>query len=966
MSEGLRLASGGRIDRSLRIDFKFDGRSLHGFDGDTVASALLAAGIPLVARSFRLHRPRGILSSGLEEPNALVHVRIGEYEEPNVRATLMPLRPGLEVFSQNSWPSLSWDVGALLDVMPKLWAAGFYQKTFMWPSWHFYEPLIRRAAGIGRIRTPTASAGTFSQHDVEADVAVVGGGIAGISAALAAARGGASVALIHGAADIGGRAGVRKDLTDALRREGRVRLLRNAVAAGVFGDTVLLASQECGWGAQGPHRRLLRIRASALVMATGMLEQPLTFENNDRPGVMLAGAVSRYLDHFGVIAGRRAVLVTNHDESYRALAHWQSSGIAVAAVIDSRERPGLAAQAAVAALGIAVFAAPRKLSVRGRAAVRGMRIRDRAGNTRTIACDLVAMSGGWVPNVNLYSQAQGALRYESGLHAYIPAAPRDRLYAVGGAAGLCDPSLAETQATAVGHTAALRNARAAGESLPAQRDLPPAQPDLSVGPTCFPGRPHRQWLDFQHDVTVSDVAAAVQQGYTQVEHFKRYTTTGMSIDQGKTSLRNSLDQLAKHSGQPLADIKPPTYRPPYAPLALACAAGPNVGRWYRPERRLPCHEDHVRMQAHFDEVGGWRRPLYYSRPGGAPECVIAEVNAVRTAAGIFDASPLGKFEITGPDAAEFLDRLCVNNLKSLKVGSIRYVLLLRDNGTVLDDGTVTRIATEEFVLTTTSGNAERAYLWMRQWAEREWPQLEVLITPRTTAWGTITLSGPNARAVLQRAGTDIDIGPQALAHMSYSAGRIAQIPARIHRVSFTGEASFEINVPVDATPALWQALQRAGAPGMRPYGIDALNILRTEKGYLHIGADTDATTTPLDLGWGKLIDNKPSDFIGRGALGIAEYGRAERLHLVGVIAAEPGSRLLAGSHLLQSADGRSEGYITSACFSPTLGYTVALARLERGRERLAAELMAYDQGATTPVRVVPTAFYDPKNERLHN
>jgi sarcosine oxidase subunit alpha len=964
MSDALRLPTGGRIDRGQPISFQFDGKLCEGFAGDTVASALLAAGVRLVGRSFRLHRPRGILSSGLEEPNALVHVRIGRYEEPNVRATLMPLRPDLEVFSQNAWPSLRWDIGELLDLFPKLWSAGFYHKTFMWPSWHVYEPFIRRAAGIGRVRSPSALAGTFSQRDTEADVVVCGGGLAGAAAAVAA---GASVVLVHASEELGGRAGLGRELTEALKREPTVQTCQNTVAVGVFGEKLVLASQDLGWGPQGPRRCLLRIRARALVMATGALEQPLAFENNDRPGVMLAGAVTRYLDDYGVKAGRDVVLVTNSDEPYRALARWRAAGIGVAAIVDSRTVPSPAAQAIAATLGVRLIAAPRSLAVQGRAAVRSVRIRDAADKFCAIACDLVAMSGGWVPNVNLYSQALGALSYEQGLHAYAPVASTHHIYAVGGAAGLRDIDVIQAHAIRVGKEAAAAAGEDGARTAPARVLVSlPDRPRLSIGPTCFPGRAHRQWLDFQHDVTVADAGAAVQQGYTQVEHFKRYTTTGMAVDQGKTSLRNSLDQLAQHSGQSLRELKPPTYRPPYTPLALAAAAGPNVGRWYRPERRLPCHEDHVALQAHFDDVGGWRRPLHYATAATANTCIDAEVRAVRSAAGQFESSPLGKLEISGPDALEFLDRLYVNNLRSLSIGRVRYVLMLRDNGVVMDDGTVTRLGPDEFMVTTTSGNAERIYLWMREWAECEWPQLEVLITRLTTAWGTVTLSGPKARAILLRAGTDVDLSPQAFPHMTFKLGSVARIPARIYRVSFTGEVSYEINVAADKTRELWHALQNAGVQDhVRAYGIDALNALRTEKGYLHIGADTDATTTPLDLGWGPLVERKPADFIGRRALAIAEYQRPERLHLVGIVADDPRVPLLAGAHLVQSSGGRSEGYLTSAYFSPTLGYAVALARLERGRERLSAGLLAYDQGLTTPVRVVSPVFYDPENLRLN-
>jgi sarcosine oxidase, subunit alpha len=957
-----RLAVGGRIDRSRRISFQFDGAMVEGLVGDTVASALLAAGIRLVGRSFRLHRPRGLLSSGLEEPNALVHVRIGTYEEPNVRATLMPLREGLEVFSQNAWPSRRWDVAALLDALPKLWSAGFYQKTFIWPNWHFYEPLIRRAAGIGRIRSTGASTGAVAQRDIDVDVAVCGGGLAGVNAALAAARAGASAILVHADSQLGGKHELESTLCRTLAGYSNLEVLPETLAIGVFGERIVLAQQNLGWGPEGPRRCLLRIRARSLVIATGALEQPLVFEHNDRPGVMLAGAVTRYLERYAVRAGDTAILVTNNDQAYASLATWRAAGIAVAAVVDSRPEPTPAADAIASSLKVPLFSAPRELSVMGGACVRGVRIGERGGHIHEIGCDLVAMSGGWIPAVHLYSQALGDLQYEPGLNAYAPAAPARGLYGVGAAGGLADPAAIEAHAISVGRAAAL-----SAQGGVHQEVTFPKRSGMILGPTRFAGKAHRQWLDFQHDVTVSDAQAAVEQGYTHVEHFKRYTTTGMAIDQGKTSLRNALQLLAQLTGQRLEDLRPPTHRPPYAPVSLALAAGPNQGRWYRAERRLPCHAEHLALGAHFEDVGGWRRPLHYASASQVDgrACIAAEVRAVREAAGIFESSPLGKLEVSGPDALEFLNRMYVNNLTTLAAGRVRYVLMLRDNGVVMDDGTVARIGPQEYLVTTTGGNAERVYLWMREWAECEWPQLDVIITPVTTAWGTVTLSGPKARAILARTATDVELQPGEFPHMSLRLGTVAGIPARIYRVSFTGEVSFEINVPARQTTALWRALMEAGERDhLCAYGVDALNVMRTEKGYIHIGADTDATTTPLDLGWGPTIERKPGDFIGRRALALEEYQRHDRLQLVGLVPVQPRGMFVAGAHLIRAADRRSEGYLTSAYGPFTLAHSVAVGRLERGRERLGEELLAYDRGTTTLVRVVDPVFYDPKNLRL--
>jgi sarcosine oxidase subunit alpha len=954
MTQSWRLPGGGRIDRSRRLEFGFDGERFEGYAGDTLASALLAAGVRLVGRSFRLHRPRGVLSCGIEESNALVHVRLGRYSEPNVRATVMPLVSGLEILSQNHWPRLRWDLGAFYDLLPKLWSAGFYHKTFIWPSWGLYEPFIRRMAGIGRVSEPCASSGTFMQQDMEVEILVCGGGHAGLAAATAAAAGGAAVTLLHSGGE------PTRDAARPSQGSESVRTFLNTQVVGIFGHKVVWAVQDLGWGLEGPRRCLLRIRARSVVIATGAIEQPLVFEHNDRPGVMLAGAVSKYLDRYAVRAGRNAVLVTNNDRAYGALERWRAAGLEIAAVIDSRAHPGPAAEAAASQLRLPLIKAPQSFGVRGRLAVHGIEYRATHGGRVRIDCDLVAMSGGWIPNVHLYSQGLGELCYEPGLHAYAPTSQIAGLYAVGESAGLADLEVIRAHAAEVGRAAA------AYASVGGHPGVSwPARPDLALGPTRFSGRAHRQWLDFQHDVTVADAEAAVKQGHTQVEHFKRYTTVGMSVDQGKTSLRNALEQLSEHSGQSLTDLRPPTYRPPYAPLSLAAAAGPNVGQWYRPERRLPAHLEHERLRAHFDDMGGWRRPSYYASAPSPQECIRREVHAVRNAVGLFDSSPLGKLEVSGPDALEFLDRLYVNSLKSLAPGRIRYVMMTRDNGVIMDDGTISCVAPNEFLITTTSGNADRVYLWMREWAECEWPQLEVLITPLTTAWGSITVSGPRARNVLKRAGTDIDVAVDAFPHMTLRVGEAAGSPARIYRVSFTGEVSYEINVASNRAAGLWNALAEAGASDeIQPYGIDALNIMRTEKGYLHVGADTDSTTTPLDLGWGALIERKSGDFVGRGALALPEYRRANRLQLIGVQAEDEQTPLQSGAHLINSPGSRSEGYVTSSYFSPTLGCAVALGRLEGGLKRIGERMLAYDQGSTVPVRVVKPVFYDPDNTRL--
>jgi sarcosine oxidase, subunit alpha len=631
---GTRLQTGGQIDRRKTVTFRFDGRQIEGFAGDTIASALMAAGVRIVGRSFRLHRPRGIFACGLEEPNALVHVKVGNYQEPNVRATLFPIRPELEVFSQNCWPNLHWDCAAFFDWLPKIWSAGFYHKTFMWPRWHTYEPIIRAVAGIGRVRAPGATTGTSTQRDLEADVLVCGGGAAGLTAARAAAEAGARVAVVDSGPAVEGVAAGTGGLN--------LELFSNTHAVGVFGEKVIIAIQHLGWSPEGPRRCLLRIRAKAMVVATGAIEQPMVFENNDRPGVMLAGAVTEYLHRYAVTPGRRAVLVTNNDGAYSNLDRWRDAGISIVGIVDTRTEPGQTAEIVARACHAQLIRAPGGLVVSGRSGVTGVTVRDAVGTDFRIACDLVAMSGGYIPNVHLYSQAHGALFYRPELHGYAPVPTDAGVYAAGLAAGNPDFDYNLTHASAVG-TAAARFANGDRVDTVDSGNADPSRHRAmsSIGPTRIAGRTHRQWIDFQHDVTVADADSAIEQGYTHVEHFKRYTTTGMAVDQGKTSVRNALDHLARKTDQMLSDLRPPTYRPPFVPLPVALAAGPNVGSWYRPERRLPAHAEHLSLGAHFDDVGGWRRPLYYGSAHIPGQGVEAEIRAVRSGAGLFEARRSG-------------------------------------------------------------------------------------------------------------------------------------------------------------------------------------------------------------------------------------------------------------------------------------------------------------------------------------
>ncbi len=933
---GFRLSEGGRIDRGRKLSFRFDGRRYEGFAGDTLASALIANGVCLVARSFKFHRPRGLLSAGVEEPNAIVQIRSPHGNEPNARSTLVPLTDGLEVWSQNHWPTLRFDFGRLLDRTRWLWPAGFQNKTFMWPSWRWYEPLVRGTAGMGRLqRSPDAT--RYLQRDAHCDVLVCGGGRSGLAAALEAGRGGARVILVEQDFEIGGRLLLRSsaELAVFARELGaleNVRVLTSATCIGYYDHDVVSVYERVRPAAEQPAlERYWRIRAKTVVIATGAFEQPLVFPNNDRPGIMLAGAVRHYLARFAVLPGRRAVVATNNDSAYATAFALHHAGADVVAVVDVRERIPAALAAGTRERGIEVHPQSVIANTRGTKAIRAARVVDLEGRAgRWLSCDLLATSGGWNPAVQLFCQAGGKLAWREDVGCFVPDHCCANVRVVGRANGELDAA-----------------------NGPFRR-VPCADS-------------HREWIDFQLDVTAGDVELAAREGFASVEHMKRYTGVGMAVDQGKIGNVNAMTLLGEATGRTVAEVGTTTFRPPFTPLPFGALAGLRRDDLYRPIRLLPVHTAHEASGAVFEEYGGWRRPACYPREGESREVAIRrEVLAVRNGVGIFDATPLGKVEVIGPDAAEFLDHLYVNNIRSLRPGHVRYGILLTESGVILDDGVVARLAPERFVLSTSSSGADRVTSWLEEWQQCEWPELDVVLLPVTTQWGVLTLAGPKGRDVLERAGCDVDLSATAFPHLQVREGRLRGLPMRIQRVSFSGEASFEIMVPADYAVWLWEELLRVGeALGITPHGVESLLILRMEKGFLHVGVDTDGTTNALDIGMAGIVERKKGDFVGRRSLARPNDQRSNRRQLVGV---EPvgDATLRAGAHLVvgEGDARRSEGWVSAACESPTLGRPIGLAMVEGGFGRIGETLTAFDDGYTFSVRVVDRVFYDPDGERL--
>lgn len=982
-----RLASGGRIDRTLPLAFEFDGEPYSGFAGDTLASALLANGVRIVGRSFKLHRPRGLVGAWCEEPNGIVQLENSARTTPNLKATQIELRDGLSARSVNCWPNARRDAFAPLQLLGRLMPAGFYYKTFMWPSWHTFEPAIRRAAGLGLAPTQPDPDRYEERHE-RCDVLVVGGGPAGLAAALAATRAGARVILADDRPALGGalqweakriEAQAALDWTASVESELRAatnaRVLTRTTAFGCYDHNLIALSEKLSEPASaGLRERLWHVRAVQVVVAAGAIERPIVFPDNDLPGVMLASAAMTYAAQYAVQPGRRAVVVTSGDSAYEAASALQAAGVEIAAIIDTRPEPAEAAARARSA-GIMVMAGHCPARAHGGRAVKAIEVgpiggdagKFREGPARRLECDLVCVSGGWTPSVHLFSQAKGQLRYDPERGALLPGTGPKSFHCAGAAAG----NLALHHCLTDGFAAGREAAKAAGATRDAGR-APTTDVELAATSAFWasPGSSRRKaWVDFQNDVTRGDLKLAVRENLRSVEHVKRYTTTGMAVDQGKTSNMNALALLAELTGTSIPQVGNTTFRPPYDPVTLGSLAGRRVGAFYHPLRRTPLDRWHAAHGAVLEDFGGWLRPAWYAgNSRDRDDRIWAEKRAARTAVSLFDGSPLGKIEVRGPDAAVFLNRMYYNGMKTLAIGRGRYGLMLNEHGIIIDDGVCLRMAENHFLVSTTSGGAARIFAGFEEWLQCEWPDLKVLVTNVTSVWGNIAVAGPRAREVLERLETDIDLDPGAFPHLSIRCGRLEGVPARIARVGFTGELSFEINVPSGYTSALWERLLAKGSDlGVLPMGIEALQELRTEKGYLHVGTDTDGRSIPADVGMGALLAKKSDDFVGRRSLERSDAKRPDRLQFVGLEAQDPGTVLPVGAHVIPDATTRnaSQGYVTSSCMSEALGRSVALGLVQAGQARMGEAIHVYAAGLTFPARIVSPRWYDPEGHRLN-
>jgi sarcosine oxidase subunit alpha len=998
--EQFRLASGGRIDRTERVNFTFDGKAYFGRPGDTLASALLANGVHLVARSFKYHRPRGILSAGSEEPNALVTVRRDwRRTTPNLRATEVELYEGLTAESQNRWPSLERDAASVNDRVSGLLPAGFYYKTFMGPrslgrvsraSWkRIYEPAIRRMAGLGRAPIE-ADPDRYASRFAHCDVLVVGAGPAGIAAALAAAEAGASVILADEQAEPGGSllaethvtiegAAAWNWLADALRKLeafDRVRVLRRTTVFGAYPDRMMglverISDHLAEPDANLPRERLWQVRAKEIVLASGAIERPLVFPDNDRPGIMLADSVATYLHRYAVMPGTRAVVVTTSDEAYVAAADLAGHGVRIERIVDVRETAGAGARHLAESAGIGVAPKATIVGTRGRHRVSAVDVSRADGGRESIACDVVLMSAGRQPTLHLFSQLRGKLAWRDDAQALLPVAPLDHVHPAGAAAA---EGASIGAALESGFRAGERAAKATGASGGMSRaPIVDADPGVETGlagaPRSVRVAPGRAFVDFQNDVTAKDIRIAAREGFRSIEHVKRYTTSGMATDQGKTSNLNALGVVAGALDVEIAALGHTTFRPPFTPVTFGALAAECRGQLLDPVRLTPIDPSARGRGAAFEAAGQWQRARYFPRTGEDMHAAVArECQAVRSGVGVFDGSTLGKIEVMGPGAAEFLDRMYVNGLVKLPVGRCRYAVMLSEAGFVMDDGIVARLAADRFHVTTTTGGAPGVLAHMEDYLQTEFTDLECWLTSVTEQWGVIAVQGPNARDVLSPLVEGVDLSPSLLPHMGFAEGRILGVPMRLFRVSFTGELGYEVNVPAGHACAVWdEVLKRAEAMGGAPYGTEAMHVLRAEKGYIIVGQESDGTVTPADLGLPTGASKR--DFVGKRSLSRPDIVTSGRPQLVGLECADGGGPLEEGLQLTQRPDPPigtpASGHVTSSYHSATLGRPIALALVNGGRARMGDIVYAPMAKGMRRARIVPPVFYDPEGGRLH-
>ncbi len=994
MSQRFRTAQGGRVDREREIQFTFNGKSYTGLAGDTLCSALLANGVHMIGRSWKYHRPRGVMSAGSEEPNAIFQVEKGNRTIPNARGTQVELYDQLDASSVNCWPSLDFDLLSINSRFSRLMPAGFYYKTFMWPKsmWMKYEHFIRKASGLGE-SPRELDPDRYEHAHAHCDVLIVGGGVAGLSAALAAGRAGARVIIADEQSEFGGLTLASKARIEdgeasqwiesavaELQQMPEVTLLPRSTVFGYHDYNFLTINQRLSDHlplAERPASRekLWQVRAQQVVLATGAAERPLIFANNDRPGIMLASAASIYANRYAVQPGSRAVVFTNNDSAYQSALDLKAAGVEVEAVVDARAGSDSEIANTVRSAGIQVINGSVVIDTAGHkrlSSVQVMRLSAEgssvSGEARALSCDLLAVSGGWSPVVHLNAQSGAKPVWDEADAMFRPGEPTQAQFSAGAANGTLDLAGCLQEGAAAGNQAAIACGFEAS-TQPAKAEPTDSEAILPLWllPSPYtPGRGPKAFIDMQNDVGAADIALAVREGFKSVEHVKRYTAMGFGTDQGKLGNINGMGILAASMGQSIAATGTTTYRPNYTPVSFGAFAGQNLGdRLFDPVRKTAMHAWHEENGALFEDVGQWKRPWYYPKDGeNLQQAVDRECLAVRDSVGILDASTLGKIEIRGKDSARFLEMIYTNNWMKLEVGKGRYGFMLGEDGMVMDDGVTIRLAEDHFFMHTTTGGAAGVLAWMERWLQTEWPEMEVFLTSVTDHWATAAVVGPKSREVVAAVCEGIDFSAQAFPFMASKTGTIGDIECRVNRISFSGELAYEVNIPANHGRFMWEKLMQAGEPfNITPYGTETMHVLRAEKGYVIVGQDTDGSVTVDDLGLNWALSKTKDDFIGKRSLRRPDTVRKDRKQLVGLLTEDPRTVIPEGAQLVDDPKAPTPvpmvGHVSSSYYSACCGHSIAMALVKAGRDRMGDTVYApLADGRVIDATITEPVFYD--------
>ena len=988
------------VDQTNRISFKFDGKTYFGFKGDTLASALLSNGIHLVGRSFKYHRPRGIMTCGSEEPNAICQINPGtDLTEPNVRATEIELYEGLEASSQNCWPNVNFDIGGINNFISPFIPAGFYYKTFMWPKsfWkNIYEPLIRKSAGLGK--SPTLPDPDLYDHKhIHCDVLVIGGGISGIIAAKIAAKSGSNTILIDDKNTLGGstifqnnenfkindeisKDWLFKEIEELKKLKNLTIKTRTSVAA-YHSYNYLLAKENLtdhlskNNKTSNIRQRLWKIRSNKVIIASGAIERPLVFNNNDRPGIILASSVNKYLNFYGVICGENNFVFTNNDSAYETALSLFEKGIQIK-IIDIRKKTNSKIVKQVEKLGIDIYWNSTVTNTFGYRKLNSIEIMNLSedgtnviGKKIKVKCDCLAISGGWTPMVHMHTQSGGKLNFRESDQVFLPKELVSEHISVGSCNGdfelddiikntnekvksLLNLKETEFEKTYVSCTKELD-----------KRNLWLLPNKITLGKT-------KSFIDFQNDSTAKDIKLALREGFRSIEHVKRYTTTGMATDQGKLSNMHALGIIAETVGVKMGTLGTTTFRPPFTPLTFGAIVGRNVGQFFDITRRTSIHEWHIKNNAKFENVGQWKRPWYYPKENeNMYQAVQRESKAARDSAGILDASTLGKIDIQGSDASEFLNRVYTNAWSKLAIGKCRYGLMLNEDGMVYDDGVTTRLGENHFFMTTTTGGAANVLSKLEDYLQTEWPELDVFLTSVTDQYSTASICGPNSKKILMKLFPNVNFNDDDFPHMSFKNSTINNINCRIMRISFTGELSYEINIEAKYGKSLWEKCIDAGKDfNITPYGTETMHLLRAEKGFIIVGQDTDGTMTPIDLQMDWIVSKKKYDFIGKRSLYRSDTIKEDRKQLVGLLTEDPKEILEEGAQIVSDISKKPVemlGHVTSSYFSPNLNKSIALAVVRNGKKMKGQKLIVPMENKNINVIVSDSIFLDKENKRLN-